>query len=115
MDVRRYGVRRTALRDGGFRDRIIEAAAAVTDIEHDAALLGGKRCRDEAAVLYDIGEGATGGRRACIAMGEDVAGTQGVEYLRHQRARLHAPDMTQHFAAGAGRLAGRNGTFEWFE
>ena len=37
--------------------RVVEAAAAMADVEHDAALLGGERGRQQLAVLDDVGEG----------------------------------------------------------
>jgi hypothetical protein len=64
--------------------------------------------------LHDIGELAAYVRRARVAMGQDVAGTQQVEDLRHQLGRFHAADMAHHFRAGAckshARIARRSGS-----
>ena len=53
----------------------------------DAALLGGKRRRQQLAVLHDVGELAGDVGRAGIAVGEHVAGAQDVEDLAHQLGR----------------------------
>ena len=40
----------------GLGDRVVEAAAAMADVEDDAALLRRERRRKELAVLHDVGE-----------------------------------------------------------
>ncbi len=92
--------------DRRLGDRVVEAAAAVADVEHDAALLGGQRRRQQLAVLHDVGELAGDVGRARIAVGEDVAGAQQVEDLAHQLRRLDAADVAHDLGAGAGHLAG---------
>ena len=73
VDVGRDRVGRAALRDRRLRHRVVEAAAAVADVEDHAALLGGERRRQQLAVLHDVGEGAGDVGRARIGVGEDVA------------------------------------------
>ena len=46
--------------------RVVEAAAAVADVEHHAALLGRQRRGQQLAVLHDVGERAGDVRRARI-------------------------------------------------
>src|SRR5215471_14724942 len=50
------GVRQAALLNGGFRYRVVEAAATVADVEYHAALLGGERPRQQPTFLHDIGK-----------------------------------------------------------
>jgi hypothetical protein len=59
-----------------FRHRVVEAAAAVADVEHHAALLGRQRRGQQLAVLDDVGELAADVGRAGVGMGQHVAGTQ---------------------------------------
>ena len=42
--------------DRRLGDRVVEAAAAVADVEDHAALLGRERRRQQLAVLHDVGE-----------------------------------------------------------
>ena len=91
-----------------FGHGVIEAAAAVADIEDDAALLGRQRRRQQPAVLDDIGEIAGQVRRARIGMGQDIAGPQQIENLGHQGAGLDAADMNHDAATRSGLLAGRD-------
>jgi len=84
----------------------------MTDVKDDAALLCRQRRRQQFAVLHDIGEGTGDVWRARIGMGEDVAGPQQVEDLRHQRARLDSADVAHHLRSGAGPLARQDGALE---
>jgi hypothetical protein len=69
VDVGRDRVGRRALRDRRFGDRVVEAAAAVADVEEHAALLRFERRRQQLAVLDDVGELARDVRRARVAVG----------------------------------------------
>ena len=89
-----------------FRHREIKAAAAMADVEHHAALLGGERRRQQLAVLHDVGEGAGDVRRAGIGVGQHVARPHQVEDLRHQLLGLDAADMHHHLGRPAAHLAG---------
>jgi hypothetical protein len=115
VDIGRNDVRRATLCDRRLRDGEIEAAAAVPDIENDTALLGGERGRQQAPILDDVGEGAADIGGAGIGVGEDVAGPQGVEDLRHQLARLDAADMAHDLGAGASFFACGYRPLEWLE
>ena len=53
----------------GLGHRVVEAAAAVADVEDHAALLGRERRRQQPAVLHDVGEGAGDVGRAGIGSG----------------------------------------------
>ena len=55
MDVGGDRVRPDALGNRGFGDGVVEAAAAVADVEDDAALLRGEGGRQQLAVLDDVG------------------------------------------------------------
>ena len=72
--------------DRHLRHRVVEAAAAMADVENHAALLGGERRRQQLAVLHDVGELAGDVGRAGIGMRQHVARPQQVEDLRHQLA-----------------------------
>ncbi len=100
------GVRRAALRDGGLGDRVVEAAAAVADVEDHAALLRRQRGRQQLAVLHDVRALAGVVRRARVAVRQHVAGAQQVEQLRHQRAIGDAADVAHHLGRHARQLAG---------
>ena len=50
-----------------------------------------------------------------VGMGENIAGPQQVEDLRHQLARLHAADMTHHLGAAPGLFAGGDCALERLE
>ena len=93
VDVGGDRVGRRALRDRRLGDRVVEAAAAVADVEDDAALLRGERRRQQLAVLHDVGEVAGDVRRAGVAVGEDVAGAQQVEDLATSARGVSTPPM----------------------
>jgi hypothetical protein len=95
-----------AVGDRHFGHGVVEAAAAVTDIEDDAALLGRGRRGQQPAVLHDVGEGAGDIRQAGIGVGQDIPRAQQVEDFRHQRDRRDAADVAHHPGAAA-RLGGR--------
>ena len=115
MDVGGDGIGRAAAGDRDFRHGEIETAAAMADVEHHAALLGGERRRQQLAVLHDIGEGAADVRRAGIGVGQHVARPQQVEDLRHQFLGLDAADMHHHLRRPAGHLAGLDAALERLE
>ena len=104
-----------AARDRHLRHREIKTAAAMADIEHHAALLGGQRRRQQLAVLHDVGEGAGDVRRAGIGMGQHVARPQQVENLRHQFLGLDAADMHHHLGRPAAHLAGLDAALQRLE
>ncbi len=108
-------VRPAAARDRHLRHREIKTAAAMPDVEHHAALLGGKRCRQQLAILHDVGEDAADVRRAGIGMGQYVAGPQQIENLRHQLPGLDAADMHHHLGRPAAHLAGFYRSLQRFE
>jgi len=115
MNVGRDGVRQASLCDRRFGHGKIEAAAAVADVEDYATLLGGKRRRQQAPLLHDVGEGTAEIGRSRIGVGEDIARPQRVEDLRHQFACLYAADMAHDLATGAGTLARRDRTLQRFK
>jgi hypothetical protein len=84
---------------------IVEAAAAMADIEDDASLFGRQRRRQQAPVLDDIGEIAGYVRRARIGVRQDVAGPHQIEDLGHQGTGLDATDVHHHTASGSGLFA----------
>src|SRR5262245_25159048 len=55
---------------------VVEAAAAVADVEDHAALLRGQRRRQQPAILHDIGKVAGEIGKTRIAMGENVTRPQ---------------------------------------
>ena len=112
MDVRRDRVGRAALRDRRLGDGVVEAAAAVADVEDDAALLRLERGRQELAVLDDVGAIAGDVGRAGVAVREDVAGAKQVEHLRHQRAIGDAADVAHHLRRHPRHLARPDGALE---
>ena len=112
MDIGGDGIGAGASRHRHLGDREIEAAAAMAHVEHDAALLGGQRRRQELAVLYDVRELARDVGSARIAVREHVAGPQRVEDLAHQLGRLDAADVAHHLGSGARHLAGLDGALQ---
>jgi hypothetical protein len=92
MDVRLDRVGRAALRNGGFGHRVVEAGAAVADVEDHYTPLGCERSRNEAAVLHDIVEGAAQIRRAGIGVSEDVAG-RSVSRMSAISSRVSTPPI----------------------
>jgi hypothetical protein len=58
VDVDRDRVGRHPLLHGGLAHRAVEAAAAVADVDDDAALLGVERSGQEPAVLHGVVPGA---------------------------------------------------------
>ena len=99
VDVGGDRVGRRALRDRRLGHRVVEAAAAVADVEVHAALLGFERRRQQLAVLHDVGELAGDVGRAGVAMRQDVARPQQVEDLRHELRRLDAADVAHDLGA----------------
>ena len=95
-----------------FRHGEVETAAAMADIEHHAALLGGQRRRQQFSILHDVGESSGNVRRAGIGMGEDIARPQQVENLRHQFPGLDAADMHHHLGRPAAHFAGLDGALQ---
>jgi hypothetical protein len=95
--------------------REIETAGAVADIEDHPALPRREGCRNNAAVLHDIGEFAGEIGQPGKGVSEDIARPHRGEDERHQLACLHAADMDHYLAAGAGILAGRDGPSQWFD
>jgi hypothetical protein len=96
MNVGGDGIRRASARDCHLRNRVVEAAPAMSDIEDNAALFRRERGRQQFSLLHDIGEGTGDVRRTRIGVGQDIAGPQQVENLRHELRSLDAADMARH-------------------
>src|SRR5207245_11404832 len=94
VDIGGDDVGRAALGDRRLGDGVVEAAAAVANVENYATLLGRERRRQELPVLHDIGERAADIGRAGVGVGADIARPKRVEDLRHQFGRFHAADVT---------------------
>src|SRR5206468_11605389 len=99
MNVRGNRVRWRTLRNRRFRDRVVEAATSMTNVENNTTLLCSECGGKQLAVLDDIGEVAREIWETRIAVRENVARSQQVENLRHQLARLDATDVAHHFHA----------------
>ena len=112
MHVGRDRIGKRSLRDRRLGHRVIEASAAVADVEMDTTLFRFQRRRQQLAILNDVGELAGDVGRPGVAMREDVAGSQQVKDLRHELRRLDAADMAHDLRAGARHLAGLDRAFE---
>ena len=82
MDVARYRVRPQALFNGGLGHGVVEAAAAMPDVDDHAALLGFQRGGDHLALLHRVVAGAA------VGMRQDVARAQQVEQLAQVAGRI---------------------------
>src|SRR5256886_14996068 len=108
VDVAADRVGRETLRDRGFRHGVVEAAAAVADVDQDAALLRGERRGEDLAVAHGVVAGAR------VGVGEDVAGTKQIQQRRELARRV--ADVTHDArAAHAGALAGEDRPLERLE
>ena len=110
MDVRGDRCRAaTALRNRGFGDRVVEAAAAMPDVEHHAAFLRIERGRQGAFLfLDDVGELAHDVRRARISSASARRRGSSVSRICDiSSRRFDASDMAHHLRPGACELRTR--------
>lgn len=112
VQVRRDRIGPASTRERHFRNGVVEATAAMPNVEDHAAPFRGQRRRQQFPVLHYIGEGTGYVRGARISMCEDVARPQQVEDLRHKLAGLDVANVAHDFRRRSGSLARQDRALE---